>query len=135
MPLDPDTSLARFLFSDEVNASWRVKPVGFMPHWHEPLNRFEFSTYDVKALPVQSVFGIAQGVEEGRRRTCKGWALLPAQSFWAQNLGTEPDDDPPRHVTVVGWPPKKEGQKLIAIKLAAECTEAGGFEPRPPNAG
>ena len=133
MSFGSQTPLARFLFSrGEVNASGRVMASGFMPHWYQPHHRFELSTYDIDALPEQSVFEIAQEVEATRGKPCKGWAVLKVSDYDAVGLEADPDDIPPRHVTVVGWPPAKEQQKLLAQKISAAFVEAGGaFVPRP----
>jgi hypothetical protein len=40
------------------------------------------------------------------------------------NIGLQlaPDNFPERHASIVGWPERKEEQKLLAIKLAAAAT-------------
>jgi hypothetical protein len=32
----------------------------------------------------------------------------------------EPDDNPPRHANIVGWPAGKDAQKSLAQQLASE---------------
>lgn len=132
MSLPSETPLARFLFSGEVTKGGTVKPAGFMPRWIEGTGRFELSTFDIEAMPKQTVFEIAQDVESARGRTCRGWAVLEVGGYLAAGLEVDPDDDPPRHVNVLGWPPEKERQKLVAQRVVAELEERGGtFEPRP----
>lgn len=62
------------------------------------------------------------------------WALAdlhipseePAQARADLHIGTvrevgldvHPDDVPPRHAVIVGWPPLKPDQKVIALKIA-----------------
>jgi len=35
------------------------------------------------------------------------------------NLEVDPNDNPPRHANIIGWPPEKPRQMLIATELAA----------------
>ncbi|MEM0963459.1 MAG: hypothetical protein AAGK21_13090 [Bacteroidota bacterium] len=103
-----------------------------MPHVARGRDRPELSTYDVTSLPAKTVLGIAKEVESGRGKPCKGWAQVPVGWFEEVGLEVDPDNDPPRHVNVLGWPDEKEDQIQVALEVASLFEERNGrFELRP----
>lgn len=119
--VSPGEPLARYLTSSRNYSSkmQAVKPAAFLP----PPN-CKLSVFRVAGLALQEACQIGQqqviGGMLGRR--LHGFAEIEAWSFQYQSLTILPDNDPPRHASVVGWPAEKERQKLIAIELAASAS-------------
>ena len=55
-------------------------------------------------------------------KTLYGRADCTGMLFTTLGLKVEPDDSPPRHANVVGWPEEKSKRKNLADKLAREAT-------------
>ena len=49
-------------------------------------------------------------------------AVSLASVVLGSGLRFDPDNTPERHANVVGWPPRKEEQKLLALKIVAGAT-------------
>ena len=55
-------------------------------------------------------------------RTLHGRADIQALNILEINLQVNPDNIPPRHANIIGWPELKEEQKSIAQELAAKAS-------------
>jgi hypothetical protein len=114
--------LARYITSK----SWysrvknRVKPRAFMP----PIDR-KLSVFRTDNLSEPEIWkiGLKNVIEKIVRPTnLHGRADIQALSIIESNLQIEPDNTPPRHANIVGWPELKEEQKSIAQELAAKAS-------------
>ena len=78
-------------------------------------------------LSFQALKNIAQSIATGRNKTLFGWANIKASSIREQPLDViaAPEMENPHHANIVGWPPDKPAQKMLAIELAKKAT----FEP------
>lgn len=68
----------------------------------------------------------AQIVEIGRRevgqlRTLHGWGAVGASAVLEVGLSFEPNDVPPRHANIIGWPNDQEERIERAQDLAAKA--------------
>ena len=112
----PDEMLARYLLSRSQFSRHKqlVKSSAFMP---PPSN--ELSMFRIDGLPEAQAWRLGlTHVAEPQQRTLYGRADLGTATVAGVGLSARPDDDPPRHVSVVGWPEEKHAQKLIALQLA-----------------
>lgn len=108
-----DVTLTRFLtqsdhFSREQN---RIKERAFLPAPDLCL-----SVFRINDLSEDEIWELCERLPKYGR----GDFLSSRVS--SIGLRAEPDNDPPRHVNIVGWPPEKSAQKSLAQKLAAEAT-------------
>lgn len=49
-------------------------------------------------------------------------ADIPALAVFELSLNIYPDEPPPRHANLVGWPPEKHARMSLAQQLAASAT-------------
>ena len=56
-----------------------------------------------------------------RPRNLHGRADIQAFNILEINLQINPDNTPPRHASIIGWPELKEERKSIAQELAAKA--------------
>ena len=124
MPLpaevSPSESLARYLthgnrYSPVKNS---VKPIAFLP----PPN-LRLSVFRVDGLTLEEAWETGQAnVMPSPGQYLHGFADIKASAVYQTNLDVEPDNHPPRHADIVGWPQEKSERKLIAQELAARAT-------------
>jgi len=119
--VNPDESLARYLnerkgyFSTEKNS---VLPRTFMP----PPN-LRLSVFRIDGLELEEVWIIGQREVIDvlpQPKTLYGLAEIKASKVREFDLEIEPNDIPPRHADVCGWPQKAK-HKSVAQQLAAEA--------------
>jgi hypothetical protein len=119
--VSPSESLARYLTSSThySNAMQSVKPAAFLP----PPPDYRLSVFRIDGLTTEHVCQIGQQkvISKMTGRTLHGFANIVAQAFLDAELTIDPDNNPPRHASVVGWPKEKSEQKLIALELAASA--------------
>ncbi|MDY7000562.1 MAG: hypothetical protein SVS15_02120 [Thermodesulfobacteriota bacterium] len=93
----------------------RVKPKAFMP-----ARDLKLSVYRVEGLTDQELWEIGENsVAQPSGRTLHGSAEILASRVLEKDLNIDPDDIPPRHANVIGWPQEKHEQKSVAQELAA----------------
>ena len=119
--VSPSESLARYLTSSNHYSTKMqvVKPAAFLP---QPPN-YCLSVFRIDGLTTEQVCQIGQQKVISKRpgRTLHGFANIVAQAFLDANLTIDPDNNPPRHASVVGWPKDKPQQISIAQELAASA--------------
>jgi len=115
-------SIARYI----TNKSWYsrvkniVKPRAFMP----PLD-LKLSVFRIDNLSKPEIWkiGIKKVINKMNKPTnLHGRADILALNILDSNLQIEPDNTPPRHANIIGWPELKEKQKSIAQELAAKAS-------------
>jgi hypothetical protein len=120
--VEPHEPLARFLthrtqFSRQNN---RVKTVAFMP----PAD-MRLSVFRVHGLGSEKIWEIGEEiVVHQTAKTLYGRAEIKALEVSKNGLYVDPDNIPPRHANILGWPQEKSKQKAIAIELAENATLA-----------
>lgn len=119
--LDPTDPLSRFLkskrqYSKEKN---RVKEGAFLP----PQDR-KLSVFQTKEMSEAAIWELGEEAFSASKKpvTLRGRADLSVSAVLKTNLKVEPDNDPPRHANIIGWPEEKSDQKSIAQELASEAT-------------
>jgi hypothetical protein len=117
-----DESLARYLtHSDHYNLSTNsVKPRAFEPRTKDLC----LSVFRVYGLNTEEILQIGQDEvinKSSQLNTLYGYADIKAKSFIDLSLNIKPDNDPPRHASVLGWPEEKSKRKSIAQQLAASA--------------
>ncbi|HHY86632.1 MAG TPA: hypothetical protein GYA07_14020 [Verrucomicrobia bacterium] len=114
-PILPSSLLARYLI-DRTHFSPQkgtVHASAFLPP-----KDLQLSVFHITGLPEADVWSIGEKFVAGpSKRSIRARADITAKSV-SSPLSLDPDDDPPRHVSVVGWPKEKSEQKLIAAQLA-----------------
>lgn len=117
-PIAPEEPLARCLTQSNHyrRSEWRVTERAFLPGRDNAT-----SVFRVDGLTDDQVWRLADehvaGVQGGRH--VLGTGTLLAQAVTEVGLRVEPDDDPPRHASILGWPDDKSGKKSRAQLLAA----------------
>ncbi|RJQ20828.1 MAG: hypothetical protein C4560_04580 [Nitrospiraceae bacterium] len=92
----------------------RVKYAAFLP-----APNGETSVFRVSGLADIAIWEIGDKEVAGKRETAiLGRADIPAFHVLNSTLKIKPDENPPRHANITGWPKEKSEQKLIAIELA-----------------
>jgi hypothetical protein len=115
-------ALARFItskrwYSREKNV---VKPQAFMPP-----SDFRLSVFRIDSLSESEIWkiGFKKVISKmNQPRTLHGRADIQASSIMENNLQIDPDNTPPRHASIIGWPELKEERKSIAQELAAKAS-------------
>ncbi len=119
-PIDDDEWLARFiLYSNEFRQDKTVKPKLFMPYKHVVL-----SVNPHRDCTIQEISNLGYKVAEARNRTLYGRADIKASSSRITPLDVVPKPllpENPNHAEIVGFPPAKEDQQSLALKLAAKA--------------
>ena len=111
--------LARFLcHRREFNAeSGRVKPRAFLPP------NGATSVFMVVGLAANEIWNMGQThVARPPDRCIRGCAFIMMKDVRECGLELDPDNDPPRHANIVGWPPEKSERKLRAMDLSVRAT-------------
>ena len=104
-------------YSREKNV---VKPQAFMP---PPDLRLSVFRIDNLSEPEIWKIGFTKVIGKmNQPRTLHGRADIQALNILEINLQVNPDNIPPRHANIIGWPELKEEQKSIAQELAAKAS-------------
>lgn len=113
----PEEPLARFLLSSSEFSSTKglVKPQAFLPRPQD----LTTSVFRVQNLPAERIWPIGISIAETRRKTLYGRADILADAVMSVGLRLDPDDNPPRHANIVGWPNEKDHRLSLAQQLAA----------------
>jgi hypothetical protein len=82
-------------------------------------NTLSASVFRVRDLSEEQIWNIGEDhVAEPRGKVLYGRADLNVNDVTSQGLKLDPDNNPPRHANIVGWPPEKDRQLLLAQELA-----------------
>ena len=115
-------TIARYItssrwYSREKNI---VKPLTFMPPPDLKLSVFRI---DNLSEPEIWKIGFEKVISKMiQPKNLHGRADIQALNILENNLQIEPDNTPPRHADIIGWPELKEEQKSIAQELAAKAS-------------
>ena len=119
----PSESLARYLthknhYSLLYNS---VRSAAF-----EPPPNLRLSVFRIDGLILKEVWEIGQvdviNAMTPPRQNLRGFADIKASAVYEKNLDVDPDNNPPRHADIAGWPQEKSERMLIAQELAARAT-------------
>lgn len=78
------------------------------------------SVYRVSGLSEKLIWQIGDlFVRQSGGKAPMARADLRASTVAAAGLHVEPDDSPPRHANIAGWPPGKDARMSLALQLRA----------------
>ena len=95
-----------------------MKPRAFQP---APKDH-KTSVFRTVDLAEEEVWRLADEHAAGDRGKAEARAVLLVRQVTDAGLRVEPDDIPPRHANLAGWPTAKDEWKSIAQELAADAT-------------
>jgi hypothetical protein len=114
--------IARYITSQRWYSRQKdiVKPQAFMPPPNLKLSVFRI---DNLSEPEIWKIGINKVINKINKPTnLHGRADIQALNILGNNLQIEPDNTPPRHANIIGWPELKEKRISIAQELAAKAS-------------
>ena len=109
--------LARFVPSSRwFRSDSTVKPDAFIPYPYP-----ELSVTRHRLFSEEDLWKVGQAVADARKLTLYGRADISAENVRKQKLTVEPTPVPENlnHADILGWPPDKPSQKILALELAA----------------
>lgn len=120
-PTEDTEPLGRYLLSKGYFSiqNKRVKYSAFMP---PPLD-LHLSVFKTQGLTEDEIWTLGEEVVKKNQpsRTLYGRGEIILLNIKAVDLELVPDNKPPRHANVIGWPQEKHARMLIAQELAAEA--------------
>lgn len=123
--VDPESDVARFLFTGHLKKNRIVRPNAFMPP--EDDLRLSVCVRDGLDTPAVYDWGNAHAarrdIERDVTEVPRGFAVLHVKDVVSENLTVERDDVPPRHAEIGNWKPEKEARLETAKQLVALVAE------------
>lgn len=121
-PIKNNEPLARYILESSQFSRLKniVKPSAFMP-----APNLQLSVFRIEGLDQKAIWELGEKEVVSRIipiKTLYGMAKLLALSAKSAGLRIDPDDTPPRHANIIGWPKEKDEQKIIAIELATQAS-------------
>jgi len=117
-PLDPSEPLSRFLTQSGHFTTGRVKPRAFLPGPDGTT-----STFRTHGLTADEIWALGESLLAAPRgQHLYGSGDLSVSSVVDTGLSVDPDNDPPRHAGIVGWPEGKDARLSRAQRLAASAS-------------
>lgn len=114
--VSPEEKLTRYLFSKNHYSPQnnRVKYGAFLPN-----SNGKTSVFRISKLSEKKIWNIGETqVASSIGKSIKGRGDILARYVFLSKLEILPDNNPPRHANIVGWPDEKAEQKIIALELA-----------------
>lgn len=97
----------------------------FMPPDEEPL---ELSVFHTTGLHIDEIAEIGRvQITEVSQRRVHGHGSFTVSDVTDIGLRVYPDNDPPRHATIIGWSSDKSERLLLAQELAAKVNTRASF--------
>lgn len=118
-PVNPNELLARFIFhkSGFSSSKQKVAYAAFLPN-----STGKTSVFRISKLPNNGIWNTGNAVAQKRGIPVLGRADIQAAIVFDQELQIDPNDNPPGHADIIGWPTDKSKQKLKALELAKNST-------------
>lgn len=114
--VSPEENLTRYiLHKNHFSILYkRVKYTAFLP-----TSNGETSVFRTANISDGGIWGIGEyEVAQKRELPLLGRADILASHILSNKLKIAPDNNPPRHANIIGWPREKSEQKLVAMELA-----------------
>jgi hypothetical protein len=83
-----------------------------------PLPDKRLSVFRISGLHENDIWGIGENL---RTQSLLGRADIKALAVFETGLSIDPDNTPPRHANIIGWPEDSSAIKLKAIELAEKA--------------
>jgi hypothetical protein len=115
----PEEILSRFILNKNHFSvqNQRVKYAAFLP-----APNGETSVFRTSQMTDSEIWAVGdKEVSQKRNKPLLGRADVSAVHAYDNKLKVIPDDTPPRHANITGWPDEKSEQKLIALELAKKA--------------
>ncbi|PIU22971.1 MAG: hypothetical protein CO103_06150 [Chloroflexi bacterium CG_4_9_14_3_um_filter_45_9] len=119
--VNANESLARYLTHSN---HYHVPTSSVKPKAFEPPADLRLSVFRIDGLTIEDVWRIGQLKminSMPQPRTLHGVADIKASAVQDLNLTVDPDNNPLRHASIVGWPEDKSERKSITQQLAARA--------------
>ena len=121
-PIKNNETLSRYILNSNQLSRLKniAKPSAFMP-----TPNLQLSVFRIKGLEQNAIWEIGEKEVASKIKPIKtlyGMAKILSLSVKSAGLIIDPDDTPPRHANIIGWPQKKDKQKMIAIELASKAS-------------
>ena len=119
--LSGSESLARYL--TQTN-HYNLRTYSVRPRAFDPPPSLSLSVFRINGLSAQEVWtnGQINVIDRMRQpRPLYGIADIKVSEVQATSLTVDPDNNPLRHASIVGWPPDKSEQKLLTQELASKA--------------
>ena len=112
--------LSRYIFDKNWyrGLDQSIKYTAFMPR----SDNLRVSVFRTSGLSEPCVWNIGESAGQVSNRTLHGRGDVIAAEVRKQNLDIDPDNCPPRHANIVGWPQEKHKRQEIAQILASSAT-------------
>ena len=115
-----DEVVTRFIFS---KSHFRTNIPGVKSRAFEPSRKDNStSVFRVLNLSEIEIWSIREEVELQLDRTLYARADVIVRNITKFGLGVNPDEPPPRHANIQGWPDVKSERMSLAQQIAAEAT-------------
>ena len=117
------SDLSRYLTSSNHFSPEKrlVKPNAFMPRANPENGQWETSVFRIYGLTDEEVWEIGESVVIVSGKTLYGRAAIRVEDVEKAGLSVMPDDNPPRHANIIGWPDEKSERKLFAERLVGSA--------------
>jgi len=118
VPVNPEEKIARYIFdNNKIKRSiLKVRHTAFMP------TAGCLSVFRIYDLSEDYIWEKGEELGASRGRPVLAHADVKAQIILDNKLIIDPDNDPPRHANIVGWPIDDSAAKLKALELADKAT-------------
>jgi hypothetical protein len=117
---DPSETVTRYIFEAGhfSRTTARVKAKALEPSSIDNLA----SVFRIIELSDEQIWELGQLFVEPRRgRSTLARADIPISNIIRQGLRVDPDEPPPRHANIAGWPGEKDANMSKAQELAADA--------------
>ena len=117
--------ITRFIFSSGhlARQSKRVKPNAFLPNANGQTSIFRIQGVDANSIvDADSIWATGNEVAEVSERTLHARADIVTGAVRSTGLKVLPEEPPPRHGNIAGWPEGKEDRMELAKELADAST-------------
>ena len=117
--LEPTDLLSRYATRSKHYNTYGITPGAFMPNTKD----MRLSVFCTTGLSYEETVAIAE------ENTPVAYGHGSSLVSFIRSLGLDADynNDPHRHVDIIGWPEAKDRQKSLAQKLSKEVNSSGNF--------
>lgn len=117
--IEPDECLSRYILSkSHIRQDGTVRHNALMPWKHDNCT----SVFRITGLSESEKWDLGEREIATRQgKPLIGSAEIKAIHVYKNNLEIDPDDNPPRHANITGWPEDKSKIRSIAQELAAQA--------------
>ncbi len=119
-PLLPEEPITRFIRDKNYyRADRTLRHSAFMP-WRQDMQVSVFRIFDIDTNEIWEIGNLH--LVTSHKQQLLGRADLKVSDATDIGLQVVPDDPPPRHANIAGWPEDGSKHKLLAAQLAAKAS-------------